>query len=215
MSAIMFVCGHLTRLSQIYKCYNSECDCVCWTRRSEALTLPLLSHIFQPPVWLAVSRLLHLPPRLSFLLHLPHLYSSAFSLWCLIMARFTSFCHLSLSPPSYMLSKHAIAWTASAAGKLSSCCVTERGESAVCDRSRREEDCWPQMGNFSFEAAVADWSMCYSWQIYKFTLALFKRYCQKLEVYYSCGDQNPALHKFEDNFETPKVVLVTESHVRF
>lgn len=34
-----------------------------------------------------------------------------------------------------------------------------------------------------------------------------------MDVYH--GDQNPALHKSEDIFETPNVVLVTKLQVRF
>lgn len=193
MSAVTFVCGHLTTLSQI--CLDAIIQCAIalagedqeeWSPHASSS----FSH-FQPPVWLALS---------------PSPFASPFK----FLTSFTSpplVCFLSLTSDNgsfhFLLSsvslstilyafkacysRDAASRTASAAGKLSSCCVTEsrleRGESAVCARSCREEDCYPQTGISVLEQLEQHVLLLTNLPKLpliaklKFTLALFKRYC--------------------------------------
>lgn len=140
MSAVTFVCGHLTRLSQI--CLDAIIQCAIALAGEDQEWSPHASSSFshfQPPVWLALSpspsaspfkflTSFTSPPLVCFL----SLMSDNGSLHFLLSS-------VSLSTILYAFkacySRDAASRTASAAGKLSSCCVTERadyGERRVC-----------------------------------------------------------------------------------
>lgn len=148
MSAVTFVCGHLTRLSQI--CLDAIIQCAIALAGEDQEWSPHASSSFshfQPPVWLALSPSPSASPFSYFIYLTSTRLLSLSDVWKWLVSLPSVIC---LSPPSYMLSKHAIAemqhheqhlqqvnWAAAASLRAD---YGERRVS-VCDRSCREEDC--------------------------------------------------------------------------